>query len=49
MTQEDFEKIKVVLTKHYKTTADDECGAYLNGKWLSIADVLKVIKNELVY
>lgn len=42
----ELEDIKNVLYEYYEIESDSEAeiGCYINGKWLSIADVLEIIE-----
>ena len=41
-----YEQIEKLLTTAYHTTADDDGGCYLNGKWFSISAILELLKKE---
>lgn len=39
--------IKESLYKHYHITSDGDCGTYINGKWLSVDNVIRIIEENL--
>lgn len=43
-----IDEIKEILYSYYdidEEYADDEKGAFINGKWLSIKDIIEVLEN----
>lgn len=47
----ELEDIKEALYNYYEIEDDEDynvdCGCFINGKWLSIEDVLKIIKDNM--
>lgn len=47
----DIEEIKEILMNHYEIESENdydyECGCYINGEWLSISEIIRIIKKYL--